>query len=259
MEEIDSEIINEFVIESSENLARLDREMVELERCPTDALLLASIFRTIHTIKDTCGFLGFHMLERVTHHAENILSQVRDGERKLSPELVSLILETVDAVKAELTSIEATSAESGEEYTDLLQRQEAAAEGKVSPSVAATPRKDSQDEEPQKVISAADSTIRVDVALLDRLMNLVGELVLARNQVLQFSAVQDDAGLNATSQRLKSDHHGIAGQCHENPHAANRHDLEQVAAGGAGLSDCLRQADQSGDGRRRHRIGQDYH
>src|SRR5271168_4054047 len=105
----DLELIKEFVIESTENLTRLDREMVELEQRPGDAPLLASIFRTIHTIKGTCGFLGFSTLERITHHAENILSQVRNGDRELTPELVSLTLETVDAVKAELLSIEATS------------------------------------------------------------------------------------------------------------------------------------------------------
>jgi two-component system chemotaxis sensor kinase CheA len=235
MGETDIEIIKEFVIESSENLARLDREMVELEKHPQDANLLASIFRTIHTVKGTCGFLGFGTLERITHHAENILSQVRNGERALTPELVSLILETVDAVKAELTSIEATSNESGEPYAGLLRRQEAAV-SQVQAGREAMPGQDTQDtkdaipapacemadppaepdppvETPRrpvelepdggpKTVSASDSTIRVDVGLLDKLMNLVGELVLARNQVLQFSARQDDASLNATSQRL---------------------------------------------------------
>src|ERR1039458_10048469 len=66
---------------------------------PQDPQLLASIFRTIHTIKGTCGFLGFATLEGVTHLAENILSQLRDGKRQLTPELVTLILETVDVVK----------------------------------------------------------------------------------------------------------------------------------------------------------------
>ena len=64
----DREIVTEFLIESSENLSRLDREMVELEKRPDDAGLLASAFRTIHTIKGTCGFLGFTALEAITHH-----------------------------------------------------------------------------------------------------------------------------------------------------------------------------------------------
>ena len=92
----DQEIINEFLIESNENLARLDLEMVELEQRPGDEELLASVFRTIHTIKGTCGFLGFTRLEGITHLAENILTQVRNRERDLTPELVSVVLETVD-------------------------------------------------------------------------------------------------------------------------------------------------------------------
>jgi len=231
MEDLD--IIKEFVIESAENLGRLDREMVELEQRPADSVLLASIFRTIHTIKGTCGFLGFSVLERITHQAENILSQVRNGERDLTQELVSLILETVDAIKAELTSIESTSRESGAAYDDLVNRQKEAAiavlpanstaKQTVLTPVAAASELPSDEAEPadqlvastQTVrpassdagmpatnLSVAASTIRVDVGQLDKLMNLVGELVLARNQILQFTAINEDVGLNSTSQRL---------------------------------------------------------
>ena len=87
----DQDVIREFLVESHENLSSLDRNFVELERHPKDAALLASIFRTIHTIKGTCGFLAFSTLEQITHQAENILSQVRDGQRDLTRSLVSLI------------------------------------------------------------------------------------------------------------------------------------------------------------------------
>src|SRR5260221_5109398 len=125
----DIEIVKEFLIESSENIARLDQEMVELEQKPKDAVLLASIFRTIHTLKGTCGFLGFGVIEGITHYAETILSQLREGRRDLTPELVSLVLETVDAVKLELAAIQQTSEESGERYLDLKLRLEQAAAG----------------------------------------------------------------------------------------------------------------------------------
>ena len=69
----DREIVTEFLIESSENLSRLDREMVELEKRPDDAALLASAFRTIHTIKGSCGFLGFTALEAITHRRLMVL------------------------------------------------------------------------------------------------------------------------------------------------------------------------------------------
>jgi two-component system chemotaxis sensor kinase CheA len=202
----DQDVIREFLIESNENLARLDREMVELEKRPQDPQLLASVFRTIHTIKGTCGFLGFTTLGAVTHLAENILSQLREGKRDLTPELVTAVLEAVDAVKTVLVAIETTGQEGPETYEPLRQRLEAACAGTTAPPLAAAspaipPDTDEKSAAP-KGPSVADSTIRVDVGLLDKLMNLVGELVLARNQVLQFTAQNEDSALNATSQRL---------------------------------------------------------
>ncbi len=219
----DNELTKEFLIESSENLSRLDQEMVQLEQRPKDATLLASIFRTIHTLKGTCGFLNFSTIEAITHHAETILGQVRNGERELSKELVSIILESVDAVKRELAAIERTNLESGTKYEDLVSRLGEAARrtgavaavrvdtdtaapvqetGAVAESQAAAKATEGDVSPPGKGPSVSDSTIRVDVGLLDKLMNLVGELVLARNQVLQFTSRLEDASLNATSQRL---------------------------------------------------------
>src|ERR1700758_2292188 len=100
----DQEVTDEFLVESYENLSRMDQELVELEKHPKDAALLASIFRTIHTIKGTCGFLAFSTLEAITHQAESLLSQLRDGERELSLPLVSLIFEAVDAIRKILAS-----------------------------------------------------------------------------------------------------------------------------------------------------------
>src|SRR5580704_10276753 len=104
----DQETIQEFLVESIENLSRLDQELVELEKHPDDAKLLGSIFRTFHTIKGACGFLTFSTLETISHQAENLLSQLRDGKRELDSGLVSLILETVDATRTVLASIEAS-------------------------------------------------------------------------------------------------------------------------------------------------------
>ena len=272
------EIIKEFLIESNENLARLDQEFVELEQRPNDQNLLSSIFRTIHTIKGTCGFLGFGILEAITHRAENMLSQLREGQRRLTPGLTTLLLETVDMVKKILAEIETTGAEGSETYDELRNRLQAACDGQdpeepavreaslgdrsedqVDPSeptrdaagqtpadepfqgeqqeptsqdvgesaepvttaaestAGEAPTEASQLDEaapPKESVagarkapaetrsSVADSTIRVPVGVLDKLMNLVGELVLARNQVLQHTTTQEDAGLTATSQRL---------------------------------------------------------
>jgi len=120
MEDFDT--IREFLIESNENLGRLDQEIVELEKDPGNRELVASIFRTIHTIKGTCGFLGFDKLTGVTHSAENILSQVREGKRKASNSLISIILEAVDATKEILEVIERTSAEGDNAFEELKER-----------------------------------------------------------------------------------------------------------------------------------------
>jgi two-component system chemotaxis sensor kinase CheA len=204
----DQEVISEFLVECHENLSRLDRELVELERRPNDAPLLASVFRTIHTIKGTCGFFAFSTLERITHLAENLLSQLRSGQRELTPSLVSLILETVDGTRKVLASIEATGGEGPDTFEDLIGRLRVAAQSTAVPSGP----EDSRDNLPwepsdgrkpdEKSSAVADANIRVGVGLLDKLMDLVGELVLTRNQILQFNTEREDAALNATSQRL---------------------------------------------------------
>ena len=207
----DPEVVREFLIESAEHLARLDNELVELETRPRDADLLASIFRSVHTIKGTCGFLGYTTLQAITHEAETILSQLRAGKRDASPALVSLILEVIDATRAILRSIEATGKEGSNAFTALTERLKASATNsapKAQPAAAEkepaepgeAPAPAAPSEAAQSAIS--DSAIRVDVGLLDKLMNLVGELVLARNQILQYQNATENGALNATSQRL---------------------------------------------------------
>jgi two-component system chemotaxis sensor kinase CheA len=92
------ELIKEFLVESNENLDRLDNELVKLETDPSSQELLSSIFRTIHTIKGSCGFLGFSKLEKVAHVGESLLSQLREGKLSLTPEFTSGLLAMVDAI-----------------------------------------------------------------------------------------------------------------------------------------------------------------
>ena len=299
------EIVKDFLIESGENLDRLDQEVVQLETDPRSAPLLASIFRTIHTIKGSCGFLGFTRLEKVAHAGESLLSRLRDGELSLTEESTSGLLAMVDAVRRMLSEIQTNGADGDNDYPELLESlkqltagQSAAksqseneevrilpadgevARGEVHESQStliteAVP--DSQAEPPpvsqeplahesvaqhrpsagklggllvergqirsedlavalaeqergdqrrvgeilvalglckledvlaaQHIIEArgreqGTDTVRVGVNLLDKLMNLVGELVLARNQLLQFSNSNQDPGLLTISQRM---------------------------------------------------------
>ena len=249
------DIVKEFLVESYENLDRLDRDLITLEKNPTDREVLGSIFRTIHTIKGTSGFLSFDKLGAVAHVGENLLGQLRDGELQLNREITTALLMTVDAVRQMLASIEASGVEGERDDSALIARltrlQQAVAPAVESPSATAaappnigdllmqragvTPgeieRAAKQQTEgdprhsgeilveqgaaqPVDVVealrvqqtmpgqSASDRTIRLDVALLDQLMNLVGELVLARNQILQFANSTEEGSLLAASQRL---------------------------------------------------------
>ena len=258
----DSDIVQDFLVESYENLDRLDRELVGLEKNPHDREALASVFRTIHTIKGTCGFLGFNKLEKVAHVGENLLTRLRDGQLTLNPELTTALLGMVDAVRQMLNQIEVSGQEGERDDSVLIStlsrlqqvpetpaKSEAAVLKSPAESPLPLPIGDilmqrtgvTQAEillaaEMQKAgdprhmgeilvaqgavrpadvvdalhiqrasraqVTASDSTIRVDVGLLDKVMNLVGELVLARNQVLQFASRMKDTGFVAVSQRL---------------------------------------------------------
>ncbi|MBI3410433.1 MAG: chemotaxis protein CheA [Planctomycetes bacterium] len=305
MNELDS-VVKEFLVESYENLDQLDRDLVVLEKDPQNRERLASIFRTIHTIKGTCGFFGFSKLESLTHVGENLLSRLRDGLLLLNPEITSALLTMIDAVRKILACIENTGQEGDGNYSALIdtlarlqeppeapketektkesapEKSETPAEspksvhpadganavsanadganldvraqladtkvaveqaqamtkrlGEVLAESGVIKREDLEralaqqgagDQrpigeilvehgaaQPQDVLQAlgaqqeskatavSEGNIRVDVGLLDKLMNLVGELVLARNQILQFTTTQKDAAFLSTTQRL---------------------------------------------------------
>lgn len=241
----DAEIIAEFLVESHENLDQLDRDLVELERAPGSRDLLSSIFRTIHTIKGTSGFLAFNRLEALTHVGENLLSRLRDGEMELTAPVTEALLTMVDTVRALLGSVEAIGKDSAAAVDvdavvavlkDVLegpqQPEPAPSEDQVVPDPpqlveetaeveeveesGVTPARSlvaddaaipagalvsSEDDEPTKR-AVVDSSVRVDVDLLDSLVQLVGELVLTRNQVLQRTESADDIELVRAAQRL---------------------------------------------------------
>lgn len=209
------------------------------------------MFRTLHTVKGTAGFLGLPKLQAVAHAAETLLSKLRAGEMVFNPEIATALLAVVDAIRAILTQLEASETEGDAEYPDLIQNLERLTRGNGPPkpssassasrpapiasppprpaSVAAPPPPPVKpapvvpdlsaslvgsptfiggapllppkaDGEPRTAVS--DTSLRVDVGLLDKLMTLVGELVLARNQILQFSSSQEDAPFLGTVQRL---------------------------------------------------------
>jgi len=207
------EIVQEFLVESHENLDQLDRDLVELERDPGSRELLAGIFRTIHTIKGTSGFLAFGTLEQVSHVGEGLLSRLRDGELELDFERAAALLDLVDAIRTVLASIEATGAEGQHDFSALvaqlerLQSADPDAPRLVQPRPAADPAPEPADHdggetEVDSRRGVADHSIRVDIGVLDELMQMVGELVLTRNRIVQQAGTIADPALMHTAHRL---------------------------------------------------------
>jgi two-component system chemotaxis sensor kinase CheA len=244
------ELTREFLIESQEGLDRMERCLTDLEERPDDAALLADIFRSVHTIKGTTGFLGFKRLEKLAHSGENLLGMLREGKLAVSAPIITGCLHLLDGLRSILKTIEADDKEGDGsdaaliENLDRLQSPANAQEMKPAkvarvssakgpiesgpavpsePPVTAVPKQPAAAVEPAPKApsppsppeipeaeatrakaapgtSAAESTLRVDVALLNRMMNLVGELVLTRNQVLQ--ATSADPKMTFLSRRL---------------------------------------------------------
>jgi len=124
------DLLGEFLTETGESLSTLDVELVKLEQNP-EPKILSNIFRLVHTIKGTCGFLGLPRLETVAHAAENVLGKVRDGELTVQPALVTLILASIDRIKMILGHIEQNEVEPEGNDKDLIAQFNAAADGKA--------------------------------------------------------------------------------------------------------------------------------
>lgn len=311
---MDEELLQEFLAETSEALGQLDNGLVQLEQTPEDPALLPEIFRVVHTIKGTCGFIGLPKLEAVAHAAEDVLGKFRDGDLEVTADRVTVVLRAIDRIKDILNSLAASKTEpdgddgpliadlkkiaAGETVGETPAAPEAAApqfsdkatvsdsttsEGAgseivllepkvalefvdvedVDPAPAATPSAETRGDQPVYEVSqesvaydmadevepasaqpAAETpqpapapeaspvaepaakpetrspsqtttkysaapdprmsvqSIRVGIDVLENLMNMVGELVLTRNQLVQITRDRDDAQLQAPMQRL---------------------------------------------------------
>ncbi len=149
------DLLQEFLTETTESMDTLDVELVKLEQNPNDPGLLGNIFRLVHTVKGTCGFLGLPRLESVAHAGENVLGKVRDGVLTVTPEAVSLVLESLDRIKELLAALEATEHEPEGDDSDLIARLNAFAEGGGAP--APEPEPEPASAEPAEEGAAQDN------------------------------------------------------------------------------------------------------
>src|SRR4051812_22450053 len=130
------DLIADFLTETNESIADLDVALVKLERTPDDGATLSLIFRLVHTIKGTCGFLGLPRLERVAHAGENVLGKVRDGVLTVTPDMVSLVLVAIDRIKSILNGLAATGAEPAGDHGELIGALNATTSGTALPAAA---------------------------------------------------------------------------------------------------------------------------
>ena len=126
------DLLNEFLTESAESLAVLDVELVKFEQNPQDTEILQNIFRLVHTIKGTCGFLGLPRLESVAHAGENVLGNFREGTLEVTPGAVTLILSCIDSIRTLLGELEETGSEPEGNDQELIDQLNALASGEVA-------------------------------------------------------------------------------------------------------------------------------
>ena len=123
------DLIAEFLTETAESLEVVDSELVKFEANPTERKTLDNIFRLVHTVKGTCGFLGLPRLEAVAHAGETLLGRFRDGKLEVTPVAVTLVLHSIDRIKVILAGLEATGSEPDGDDNDLIEQLEAMAQG----------------------------------------------------------------------------------------------------------------------------------
>jgi len=235
------DLLKEFVTETKESLDVVDVELVRFEQEPNNAKILDHIFRLVHTIKGTCGFLNLPRLEVLAHAAETVMGKFRSGA-PASAEAVTLILATIDRIKVIVSALEREQREPDGADADLIAELDALLGGidrkpDVSQPVVGTlapqvlerplrPGEVSLDElerafretpvEPQAtkahsfpaqdedLAKAASQSIRVPVDTLEQLMTMVSELVLTRNQLLDIVRRQDESEFKTPLQRLSN-------------------------------------------------------
>lgn len=239
MVEKDSPIFKEFLVESYENLSNISQELMEYEKKyqSEDCFeIINSIYRKVHTLKGSACFLALKNLESITHSVETLLDQLRERKIDLGSELADLLLESFDLCHEIVTKLEKTGQEEGVDIDSLDKRlasyvehtilgenitiksgdifKDEVIEKKTADSLIETITMQSKAEgiiELKPTVGnnistsqnqTLDSTVRVNVKLLDKILNVVGELVLNRNQILQFSRNNEEPQLSRLSHQL---------------------------------------------------------
>jgi two-component system, chemotaxis family, sensor kinase CheA len=207
------DLLREFLTETQESLERVDSELVRFEQEPNNGAILGNVFRLVHTIKGTCGFLGLPRLETLAHAAETLMGKFRDG-MPVTTEAVTLILSTIDRIKGILDGIEANEREPQGHDSDLIAQLDRLTRADEQPAPRPEPPMAAKTIAPEKpAVERADEergerlaahSIRVNVETLDHLMTTVSELVLTRNQLLEIVRRHGESDFKVPLQRLSN-------------------------------------------------------
>jgi len=202
------DLIGEFLNETAESLDVVDTELVKFESDPTDRATLDNIFRLVHTIKGTCGFLGLGRLEALAHAAETLLGKFRDGEMVADSAAVTLVLKTLDRTKEILNGLGETGVEPEGEDRDLIDRLEAMAMGEAVEPLEPAPAPEPEPEpEPEPVAEAdaaeADTPAGYDADLGRELRP--GEVSLAELEAAFLATEAEDPHAEAEAEAADAD------------------------------------------------------
>lgn len=191
-------ILKNFRVESEEGLGLMEQSILELESRPADNELIQTIFRVVHTMKGNASLLEIENLLSFTHSVEDLLDTARAGKLSVTPEIITLLLDLVDVLRQMVTAAGEGKDEMPATAKDILAR--------VSRSVKSGAK--TEKSKPEDAVRAeaatftagashkdAARTLRVDIEKLDRLLNLVGEITIARGRVAQMLDAEDEVGL----------------------------------------------------------------
>ncbi|MES2729252.1 MAG: hybrid sensor histidine kinase/response regulator [Pseudomonadota bacterium] len=204
------ELLLTFLSETKDNLESLDNDLVRFEQEPNDHDLLSRIFRLMHTMKGSCGFLELTRLEQLAHHAENVLGSFRSGALQVTADHVTTIFAVIDRVRVLIASLEKDGIEPIGNDTDIILSLDAIASlapkkstfNAAASVIHADIADDAAGAGTASAPSGAPSTLRVHVDVLENVMTMVSELVLVRNQLIQLSRVHKKTDFALPLQRL---------------------------------------------------------
>ena len=185
------EIFESYLVEAREILDHLSQDLIALEKNPADTEVINNIFRGVHTLKGTSSFLGFTQISELSHTSEDLLNKLRKGDLIADGAIIDVLIEAHNVAHILLQRIESRNLQPIEISGTLEKLHKAMLKQKENVQVGESEQAKSEEAAPKPEAfdvmqqRTADSTIRVDIERLDDLMNLVGELVLARNRLAQ--------------------------------------------------------------------------